>query len=227
MPVYGSNGQVGWHDKSLVKGPGIVVGRKGNVGSVTWVQIDFFPIDTTFYVVPRINPNSMHFLFHTLSWLNLSNLTSDSAVPGLNRDIAQRTRILVPPVKVLSIFERLSGTLTFKLYMNNKQKQILESLRNTLLPRLISGKIRVQMVHDMQKVIAESDVEENVLAILESLGYSILRGDNEDFFPGGRLTEPIKGDLTIMVNSLVADHSLIDVNDRENILLDIIAVDYL
>ena len=29
IPVYGSNGQVGWHDKKLVAGPGIVVGRKG------------------------------------------------------------------------------------------------------------------------------------------------------------------------------------------------------
>jgi type I restriction enzyme R subunit len=38
----------------------------------------------------------------------------------------------------------------------------------------------------MPKVIHESDVEENVLAILESLGYEIIRGDNEDYLPGGR-----------------------------------------
>jgi len=36
------------------------------------------------------------------------------------------------------------------------------------------------------RVIHESDVEENVLAILESLGYEIVRGDNEDYLPGGR-----------------------------------------
>src|SRR2546426_6096901 len=38
----------------------------------------------------------------------------------------------------------------------------------------------------MLKAIHESDVEENVLAILESLGYEIMRGDNEDYLPGGR-----------------------------------------
>jgi type I restriction enzyme, S subunit len=38
IPVYGSNGQVGWHDEYLVKGPGIVVGRKGNPGTVTWAR---------------------------------------------------------------------------------------------------------------------------------------------------------------------------------------------
>src|SRR2546427_4215864 len=38
----------------------------------------------------------------------------------------------------------------------------------------------------MPKVIHESDVEENVLSILDSLGYEIIRGDDEDYLPGGR-----------------------------------------
>jgi len=46
IPVYGSNGQVGWHDEALVGGPGVVIGRKGNPGTVVWSQTDFFPIDT-------------------------------------------------------------------------------------------------------------------------------------------------------------------------------------
>ena len=54
IPVYGSNGQVGWHDERLVAGPGIVVGRKGNPGVVTWAHSNFYPIDTTFYVFQQI-----------------------------------------------------------------------------------------------------------------------------------------------------------------------------
>src|SRR5215207_7057084 len=54
----------------------------------------------------------------------------------------------------------------------------------------------------MQKVIAESDVEENVLAILESLGYSILRGDNEDLLPGGRLILRKKYSDVVLVERL-------------------------
>ena len=37
----------------------------------------------------------------------------------------------------------------------------------------------------MRRAIHESDVEENVLDILKSLGYGIFRGDNEDYLPGG------------------------------------------
>ncbi|MDR4509391.1 MAG: restriction endonuclease subunit S, partial [Candidatus Brocadiaceae bacterium] len=44
VPVFGSNGQVGLHNEALVKGPGIVIGRKGNPGIVTWLYEDFSPL---------------------------------------------------------------------------------------------------------------------------------------------------------------------------------------
>lgn len=50
VPVFGSAGVIGWHDEALVEGPGVVVGRKGNVGSVHWSDVSFWPIDTTFFV---------------------------------------------------------------------------------------------------------------------------------------------------------------------------------
>ena len=45
-PVYGSSGIIGTHIEPLVKGHGIIVGRKGNVGKVFWADSDYFPIDT-------------------------------------------------------------------------------------------------------------------------------------------------------------------------------------
>ena len=65
--VYGANGPVGWHDDKLVSGPGIVVGRKGNPGVVTWAHGDFYPIDTTFYVEPIGACRSLYFLYYALS----------------------------------------------------------------------------------------------------------------------------------------------------------------
>lgn len=52
-PVYGSSGVVGSHSEALVPGPGIVVGRKGNVGSVFWSDTPFWPIDTVYFVSPE------------------------------------------------------------------------------------------------------------------------------------------------------------------------------
>lgn len=144
VPVYGSNGQVGWHDKTLVKGPGIVVGRKGNPGVVTWVSKDFFPIDTTFYIVLKGPILSMYYLFHALSSIDLASLGADSAVPGLNRNIAYMTKILVPSIEVVNAFDKHNSVFYEKIRENNEESQTLSDIRDALLPKLLSGEIRVK-----------------------------------------------------------------------------------
>jgi type I restriction enzyme S subunit len=80
IPVFGSNGQVGWHDEKLADGPGIIVGRKGNPGVITLAPTDFFAIDTTFYVIPKDACRSLYFLFYALRDHDLASLGADSAV---------------------------------------------------------------------------------------------------------------------------------------------------
>jgi type I restriction enzyme, S subunit len=143
VPVFGSNGRIGWHNQALVRGPGIVVGRKGNPGTVTWASSGFFPIDTTFYVIPRGQGVSMYYLFHALAHLNLSSLGADSAVPGLNRNMAYMSKLLLPDARTLDAFDRHVVSLSECISANSEQNGILASIRNALLPRLLSGEIRV------------------------------------------------------------------------------------
>ncbi|MCX5806233.1 MAG: restriction endonuclease subunit S [Proteobacteria bacterium] len=100
FPVYGSSGVVGYHNKHIVNGPGIIVGRKGNVGSVSWSDSDFYPIDTVYYVKSAI---SLYYLFFLLQGLNFLN--SDAAVPGLNRNQAYSSIVYVPEPSLLVIFD--------------------------------------------------------------------------------------------------------------------------
>ena len=144
VPVYGSNGQVGWHAERLVEGPGIVVGRKGNPGVTTWVPTDFFPIDTTFYAVPKANCQSLEFLFHALQNHDLALLGADSAVPGLNRNLAYMSDQILPSPELLKQFGRLAGVLLGRVNHGNNESRSLASLRDTLLPKLISGELRVK-----------------------------------------------------------------------------------
>ncbi len=143
IPVYGSNGQVGWHNESLVNGPGIVVGRKGNPGIVTWVPKDFYPIDTTFYIVPKGTIQSMYYFFHALKQQDLASLGADSAVPGLNRNMAYMNRMIVPPANLILFFDKQATTLADKVNANNEQSRTLAAIRDALLPRLISGELPI------------------------------------------------------------------------------------
>lgn len=138
IPVYGSSGVVGYHDTPLVKGPGIIVGRKGNVGSVFWSQEDFYPIDTTYFVKSDV---PLRFLFYNLQGKNFLN--NDAAVPGLNRSQAYMIETVIPPSEILFMFcnlvEDFEKTAT-NLRIRNKN---LRQTRDLLLPKLISGEIDV------------------------------------------------------------------------------------
>ena len=151
IPVYGSNGQIGWHDRKIVNGPGIVVGRKGNPGMVTWSQSDFFPIDTTFYVVPR-GPKrkvGLRFLFYALRNQNLHSIAADSAVPGLNRNIAYMSPQLVPSAEVTEAFDSHADSILSRRDQLGVESRLLANLRDTLLPKLLSGEI---CIRDAEKI---------------------------------------------------------------------------
>jgi type I restriction enzyme S subunit len=142
-PVFGSNGVVGSHDEYLVEAPGIVVGRKGNPGTVEWSEKNFYPIDTTFFVVNKKGGLGLRFLFYCLKNQNLSDLSADSAVPGLNRNHAYMNNQLLPPVEVASAFERHLEVIFKRKAFLAEEINTLDATRDALLPKLISGELRI------------------------------------------------------------------------------------
>lgn len=120
------------------------MGRKGNPGIVTWVQNDFFPIDTTFYVVPKAKEVSFYWLYYALLSLNLPDLGADSAVPGLNRNIAYMSDVPYPPNELMQKFESFAKLLFDKMDVNEKESRTLAALRDALLPKLMRGEVRVR-----------------------------------------------------------------------------------
>ena len=143
VPVYGSNGQIGRHDEKLVDGPGIVVGRKGNPGVVTWAHSDFFPIDTAFYVVPKDDGQRLSFLLYALIAQDLQSVSADSAVPGLNRNLAYMNKQVVPGRKLMDVFSSYFKPIYARRHCLEEESRQLAAQRDALLPKLVSGEARV------------------------------------------------------------------------------------
>jgi type I restriction enzyme S subunit len=137
-PVYGSSGIVGTHEKPLVQGPAIILGRKGNVGSVYWSSKSFYPIDTVYFVSPE---SSSLYLFYALK--NMHFISTDVAVPGLNRDFAYSRPLLHPPVTLLRSFHGTVEPIHAQLDKLDETNQKLRTARDLLLPRLMSGELAV------------------------------------------------------------------------------------
>ena len=138
VSVFGSGGRVGWHDEALVAGPGIVVGRKGNVGSVHWSDRDFFPIDTTYYVKSDLPLRFLDQLLRTLEFVD-----SHAAVPGLSRDQAYALLVARPDDHVLLRYESAVQPLYDLRRALTEQNAVLREARDLLLPRLVSGELDV------------------------------------------------------------------------------------
>ena len=137
-PVYGSSGVIGTHEKPLVKGPGIIVGRKGNVGSVFWSHKDFYPIDTVYFIDSK---TTNYYLYHTLQ--NMQFINSDGAVPGLNRNFAYSRPYIIPEHKLLFLFEENVSPIHIQIHKLAEYNKKLIEARDILLPRLMNGEIAV------------------------------------------------------------------------------------
>ena len=139
VPVFGSGGICGYHDKALVKGPGIIVGRKGNVGSVFWSDDDFYPIDTVFYVKTELE---LHYVYYNL--LNQNFFNTDAAVPGLNRNQAYSNKFLHPDEVLMKTFAEFINAIFEQKKTLKVKNDNLRKTRDLLLPKLISGEIDVE-----------------------------------------------------------------------------------
>ena len=151
VAVYGSGGLTGFHDEALIKGPAVIVGRKGTVGSLYWEDRPIFPIDTVFYVVPK--RASLSFCYQLLLSQPLAHMNTDAAVPGLNRNNAYRLEFPWPGSRLTNTFESFASPLWKKRTASLREIDTLSQSRDLLLPKLMSGKIRVG---DADKIVQES-----------------------------------------------------------------------
>jgi type I restriction enzyme, S subunit len=143
-PVYGSNGIVGYHDDFLVNGPSIIVGRKGTIGSITWSDSNFWPIDTTYYVITDTSKNSLRWLYYQLYALKLNRLNTATGIPGLNRDVALNLKIPLPlfseQKKIAEILTTVDEAIEKSKEIIEKTKELKKGLMQELLTRGIGHK---------------------------------------------------------------------------------------
>lgn len=141
IDVYGSNGRVGTHNVPLVKGPGILVGRKGTVGAVHFAERSFWPIDTVYYVESRCD-DDIRYLHHLLDYLPLRLLNAATGVPGLSRRDAYALRGAFPPTPEQTVIADILNGADAALDRIRVAVEKACEVRRALAQRLFSEGIR-------------------------------------------------------------------------------------
>lgn len=122
--------------------PGVVTGRSGVLGKVFLVLEDYWPLNTTLWI-KEFKHSTPCYAFELLKRLDFASFNAGSAVPTLNRNHIHGLPYLLPPRDLIRAYEAVAMALHRRALENSHQAQTLATLRDTLLPRLISGQLRL------------------------------------------------------------------------------------
>ena len=141
-PVYGSGGIMRYVEKPLYTGESVLIPRKGTLNNVMYVNGAFWSVDTMFYT-EMLRPNIAKFVYHFVKGKDLASLNAGSAVPSMTTNILNAMQLYIPDDEKLCIFEETVTPMYAQMQENDKQSVNLAKLRDTLLPRLMSGDLDV------------------------------------------------------------------------------------
>ena len=148
-PVVGSAGVMTYTKTPLTIEPTIVIGRKGNVGSIQIFKAGCYPIDTTYYM-PTINDFDIDFLTYQLTSLELVKLDSSTATPSLRREDLENVQIFIPlmeeQLKIVALLESHLSRLDSTVSLADAMEKQSTGLRRSLLQAAFTGKLTKEVV---------------------------------------------------------------------------------
>lgn len=145
IPVYGSGGIMRHVDQFLYDQESVLIPRKGTLNNVMYVNEPFWSVDTMFFTKMK-KKNVAKFVFHFLKGKDLASMNAGSAVPSMTTKILDAISLHIPDEKTLSYFEALTSPYYETIASNDKESETLATVRDSLLPRLMSGEIDVSNI---------------------------------------------------------------------------------
>ncbi|MDO7494631.1 restriction endonuclease subunit S [Acinetobacter baumannii] len=131
FPVAGSNGIIGYHNLATTKGPGITIGRSGNIGTPKFYKDDFWAHNTVLYV-KNFNGNHPLFAYYFLKTIDFIGFNTGSAVPTLNRNHIHELEINIPTLPEQKVIASVLSSLDDKIDFLHGQNKTLEAMAETL-----------------------------------------------------------------------------------------------
>jgi type I restriction enzyme, S subunit len=133
VPVYGTNGRCGSHDKALFTGPGVILGRKGQGPlGVEWCDDDYWVIDTAYSLAPLRSDVDLKYAYFLLKFIGLNHLKDGTSNPTLSRDTFGAQAFPLPPLVVQRAIANILGTLDDKIELNRGLNETLEAMARAL-----------------------------------------------------------------------------------------------
>ena len=179
-PVVYSNGILNYHYEYKAKGPGVVTGRSGTIGKVTFVESNYWPHNTSLWVTD-FKGNNPKYVFHLYSFLDLSKFASGSGVPTLNRNDVHASKFAIPPTHEQ---DKIVEVLDFWDTAIEEQSELIEKLKvrkRALMQQLLTGKKRLPgFSGEWKRISLKSIATEVSIKNKEDKDYTVLSCTKHD-----------------------------------------------
>ena len=150
IPVYGSNGIIGYHNEATSKGPGVTVGRSGSVGEVNFVNEERYWAHNTSLYLQEDYGNNVRYIYYLLSILDLKHLAAGSAVGTLNRNYIHDLFVSLPSKqeqqKIVEYLNKATSKIDKTIKLIEKKIKLLEEYKKSLVNHVVTGKVDVRGV---------------------------------------------------------------------------------
>jgi len=142
VPIIGSSGIMGYHNEVVCKGPGVITGRSGSIGKLTYVEDDYWPHNTSLYV-KNFHGNNPKFIYYLMHTLDFKKYTTGVSVPTLNRNFIHMQKMAIPPLQIQKKVVEILSMIDIKINTEETKKNSLNELFKSMLHNLMTAKIRV------------------------------------------------------------------------------------
>jgi type I restriction enzyme S subunit len=145
-PLWGANGVLGYIENYDLEGFSIITGRVGTLGNVFLVEGKFAISDNVLCIIPH-QDFWVFFLFLWIkSQIDFESLNVGTSQPLITKTALGNQPLIFPPSHILQSFHSLVEPLFQKIILNQKQIMTLKKVRDTFLPLLVFGKLRVEEI---------------------------------------------------------------------------------
>lgn len=142
IPLVGAASIMGFTNAALYDEKILVIGRVGTHGVIQRFSSKCWASDNTLVITSKF----YEFVYQVLQTIDYQNMNRGSTQPLITQTDMKNIPIVLPTADILEKFEETAGTLMSQYEENNRQNAKLAEIRDTLLPKLMTGEIDLQEV---------------------------------------------------------------------------------
>jgi len=143
IPIYGTGGLMGYATTALYDKPSVLIGRKGTIGKVKYVEHPFWTVDTLFYTIINTDIVIPKYLYYVMSLIDLNNYNEGTTIPSLRTETLNRLEFDIPSIEeqeiVLSCLNPIDKKIELNNAINNNLEQQAQAIFDAMFPSISNG----------------------------------------------------------------------------------------